>query len=171
MILRKCSHESKKNEDLALQERFVVIETLILGEEAEVEAEAGKEEYEAEVGIGHLLPLPFHHPIISLLPLRYLLDLRIPGREVVVGHLQDDHGHLRNLLVLLHLHVPTCHIAVTIKIMRYSVCVEGVLNETRTVTNQGENPEVLNQKEEDIEDNKKIIAKLTITDKFGDELT
>ena len=44
--------------------------------------------------------------------------------------------------------------------MRYSVCVEGVLNETRTVTNQGENPEVLNQKEEDIEDNKKIIAKL-----------
>ena len=111
MILRKCSHESKKNEDLALQERFVVIETLILGEEAEVEAEAGKEEYEAEVGIGHLLPLPFHHPIISLLPLLYLLDLRIPGREVVVGHLQDDHGHLRNLLVLLHLHVPTCHIA------------------------------------------------------------
>jgi len=55
--------------------------------------------------------------------------------------------------------------------MRYSVCVEGVLNETRTVTNQGENPEVLNQKEEDIEDDKKIIAKLTITDKFGDELT
>ena len=55
--------------------------------------------------------------------------------------------------------------------MRYSVCVEGVLNETRTVTNQGENPEVLNQKEEDIENNKKKIAKLTITDNFGDELT
>ena len=61
------------------------------------------------------------------------------------------------------------NITVTIKIMRYSVCVEGVLNETRTVTNQGENPEVLNQKEEDIEDNKKIIAKLTITDKLGNK--
>ena len=63
------------------------------------------------------------------------------------------------------------NITVTIKIMRYSVCVEGVLNEIRTVTNQGENPEVLNQKEEDTEDNKKMIAKLTITDNFGDELT
>ena len=55
--------------------------------------------------------------------------------------------------------------------MRYSVCVEGVLNETRTVTKLGENPEVLSQKEEDIEDNKEIIAKLSIADKFGDELT
>ena len=62
------------------------------------------------------------------------------------------------------------HSTATIKIMRFSVFVEGAPNEIHTVTNVEENPEVLNQKEEDIEDDKKIIAKLTITDKFGDEL-
>ena len=60
---------------------------------------------------------------------------------------------------------------VTIKIMRFSVYVEGVPNKTHTVTNIGEDPEVLKLKEEDIEDNKKIIVKFTMTDKFGDELT
>ena len=58
-----------------------------------------------------------------------------------------------------------------IKIMRFSVCVEGVPNNTHTITNVGETPEVLKLKEEDIEDNKKIIVKFTMTDKFGDELT
>ena len=55
--------------------------------------------------------------------------------------------------------------------MRFLVSVEGAPNETHTVTNVGENPEVLNQKEEDTEDNKKIIAKITITDNIGDEIT
>ena len=55
--------------------------------------------------------------------------------------------------------------------MKFSVFVEGALNETHTVTNVGEHLEVLNQKEEDTEDNKKIITKITITDNIGDEIT